>query len=491
MRKFLEKYPVFLLLLPLFVVLHIEKENHGVIIYKFIYDDIIFLFLTPVVCYGIAWPLMRSVRKAAITTALLLMLFYFFGEMKEMVKWFFPGTIWQSYTLLFPLSIVLLIAGIIFVKRSKSKFFKAYLFLNTLLLLFIVADLASILFFDNKNEKNHQLPVLTNNCSDCVKPDIYYLVFDSYSSSSFLKNHFNYDNSAIDSALTAKGFRIIPGSKSNYNLTPFSISSEFRFDYLHGLDTAKGFTMQRYLPAILKVYHSPLMPMMDQLGYKIYNHSIFHFNTYPSTVPAFDMWQMRLLYQRYNLVKKIDRDIGWNFAGWPHLVNRNTLYTYATNRDRHDSITLAHLYQTIAAQEAKPKFVYGHILVPHSPYTWDSVGKPVAPIPLMSPGEDIQAYLSQIGYVNKIMSKLVNQIFESQKKPFIIIIQGDHGYRFFNEEKNTLEFNNFNAMYFYNRDYRLLHDSLTNINTFPIIFNTFLGQQLPMREDHLYFLKYK
>jgi hypothetical protein len=492
MKKFLEKYPVFLLLLPLFIVLHVEKENHRLINYNFVIGEFIFIFAAPVVAYLFAWPIMRSVRKAGFAAVLILIVHYFFGEAKEKLKIIFPETIWQSYTLLLPLVLILLIVAFVFIRRSKASFARTYLFLNVLLLLFIVADAAAILFSDSsKNRYNLPQPSLAKNCTDCVKPDIYYLVFDSYSSTQALKEHFNYDNSGIDSALTAKGFRMIPGSRSNYNLTPFSIGSQFSFDYLPGVDTSQQYFMRKYLPAIMKVYQSPLLPMMHELGYTIYNHSIFDFNSFPTTVPAFDMWNIYMLYQRYNLLKKLDRDIGWHFPNMPHLLSTSGLQDYSQNRDRHDSITLAHLAKTIQAQNPQPKFVYGHILVPHSPYTYDSAGNKIEPIGQLEPEKDLKAYLQQIGHVNRVMTNLVDNIFQSQKRPFVIIIQGDHGYRFFDREKKMLEFPNFNAIYFYNRDYRLVHDSLTNVNTFPVIFNTFFGQQLPMRQDHQYFLYYK
>jgi hypothetical protein len=420
----------------------------------------------------------------------MLIVYYFFGEIKDILKWYYPKTFLQSYTFILPLFLALLICGIIFIRRSKSSFARAYSFLNILLLLFIVSDVAALLFSGRKNDRI-DAPVLSQNYKDSIKPDIYYFIFDSYTSSAALQRHFNFDNSTLDSTLTSKGFRIITGSRSNNNLTPFSISSQFGFNYLPDADTSTEYFMRRYLPAIRKVYHSPLLPMMDSMGYTIYNHSIFNFRSYPSTVPAFDIWETHLLYQQYNLLKKIDQDIGWHFPNMPHLISRNNLHIYAARRDKHDSITLAHLDQTIQRQSDKPKFVYGHLFVPHSPYTFDSAGNKIAPIPLMPPAEDKKAYVAQIAYVNSVMTKLVASIFQSQKRPFIILLQGDHGYRFFNEEKNMLEFPNLSAFYFYNQDYHLLNDSLTNINTFPVIFNTFFGQQLPMREDHFFFLKYK
>ena len=90
------------------------------------------------------------------------------------------------------------------------------------------------------------------------------------------------------------------------------------------------------------------------------------------------------------------------------------------------------------------------------------------------------------------MKKMVDSIFRNSKNNFIIILQGDHGARYQGEEnKKNLEFANLNAMYFYNQDYRLLHDSLSNVNTFRVIFNTFFGKNYPLLKDRSYFLRYR
>ena len=491
MKRLLGKYPFFLWLLPLFVVLHIEKENHQLIHYRFIYKEIIFLLAVPFVIFPLVWLLCRNWRKASLISLVLLAFYYFFGEIKDILKWYMPGTVWQSYTLLLPVFFVLMTACFVYIIRSKRQFARTFRFFNIVLLLFIAADLAAMIFSNNKKHRSRDTPALVHNFADSVKPDIYYLVFDSYSSSKVLKERFNFDNRKLDSLLLSKGFRIITHSKSNYNLTPFSISSQFRFNYLPDADTVTEYFMRRYLPAIHKVFYSPLLPMMDTLGYNIYNHSIFNFESYPTTVTTFDLWRTDLLYQQYNFLKKLDRDIGWQFPNLPHLISRNTLPRYAANRDHRDSMAIAHIRRTIEKQDAKPKFVYGHVLIPHSPYTFDSAGNKIPVIPLLPPEEDEQAYVEQIVYVNTIIAEIIESIFKNQQRPFIIILQGDHGYRFVFDDKNMLEFPNLSAFYFSNGNYSLLHDSLTNINTFPVIFNTFFGQQFPMQPDYQFFLRYK
>jgi hypothetical protein len=89
------------------------------------------------------------------------------------------------------------------------------------------------------------------------------------------------------------------------------------------------------------------------------------------------------------------------------------------------------------------------------------------------------------------MERLVNEIQSKTKRPLVIIIQGDHGYRFFEKDKKQWEFPNFNAFYFSNGDYRFLNDSLTNVNTFTVVANTFFGQTTMLEDGKTYFLQYK
>lgn len=488
LKRILKKYPFFLVLLPVFILTHIEREYHGLIDYSLVYDEILFLLAIPPVVYGFSWLLTRSHRKAGILSLAILLVYYFFGETKDTLKASWPGTIWQSYTFLLIVFLVALIVVAILIIKNKWQFNKTYLFVNTVLILFVVFDLGTVLW-DSVNKKTTANQVFDWS-SDSTKPDIYYFIFDSYTASQFLQEKFGYDNSAIDTALTKKGFRIVPHSHSNYNLTPFSLGSTFHLEYLVDADTTQEYYLKYYLPGVRKVYENPLFPTLHQLGYDIYNHSIFDVSSYPSSVSSFDIWELNSIYQQHNLWKKMERDIGWRFPQWLG-INRRTIYQYAADRDHHDSIALQHIYETIKKQSGKPKFVYGHLFIPHSPYTFDSAGNKIAPIGIMPPEEDMKAYTQQIAYVNTIITKLVDEILAASNKPVAIIIQGDHGYRFFDKGKNQWEFPNFNAFYFSNGDYRLLHDSISNVNTFRVVANTFFKQQYPLLQGNRYFLQYK
>jgi len=488
LKPLLKKYPFYLALLPLFILTHIEREYYGLISYRFVYREIIFLLLIPPVLYLFSWSLMRSHRKAGIMTMALLLVYYFFGELKDSLKAAWPGSVWQSYIFLLGFFLVALCVAAVLIKRSKAKFEKTCLFLNTVLIFFVVFDLGTVLW-SSVNKKGAGQQALTWSASS-EKPDIYYFIFDSYTSTRFLRDKFGFDNSRVDSALTKKGFRVIANSHSNYNLTPFSLGSVFHLDFLPEADTSREYYLRNYLPGVGKVYENPLFPGMARLGYEVYNHSIFDIRSYPSSVPAYDIWGLNTIYQQHNLWEKMQTDIGWQFPRWLRS-KRNTIQEYAASRDKHDSIAQQHISKTIQQPSSKPKFVYGHLFIPHSPYTFDSAGNKIEPIGVMPIDEDMKAYTQQIVYVNRIMMDLVEKILSSPKRPVAIIIQGDHGYRFFDKDKKQWEFPNFNAFYFSNGDYRLLHDSLTNVNTFRVVANTFFGQQYPMLKGHTWFLQYK
>jgi hypothetical protein len=488
LKRILKKYPFFLLLLPVFILTHIEREYHGQIDYILVYDEIIFLLAIPPVVYLFSWLVTRKHRKAGILSLAILLVYYFFGETKDTLKQSWPGTIWQSYTFLLIVFFLLLIAVAVLLIKNKWQFEKTYLFVNTVLILFVVFDLSTVLW-DSVNKRTAAQKQFDWR-TDSTKPDIYFFIFDSYTSSQFLQEKFGYANSAIDTDLTKKGFKIIPFSQSNYNLTPFSLGSTFHLDYLPGVDTMQEYYLKYYLPGVKKVYENPLFPTLHQLGYDIYNHSIFDVSGFPSSIPQFDMWGLNSIYQQHNLWKKMETDIGWQFPGWLR-INRRTLYDYAADRDRHDSIALQHIFETVRKPSARPKFVYGHLFIPHSPYTFDSSGNKIQPIGTMSLEEDMKAYTLQVAFVNTIISRLTGVIQSVLKRPLVIIVQGDHGYRFFDTSKRQWEFPNFNAFYFSNGDYRLLHDSISNVNTFRVVANTFFKQQYPLLQGNRYFLQYK
>ena len=494
-RTFFERFPLFLFLIPVFVIVHIEREYHGLINYAFVYRQVIELLIAPVVIWLLSFILFRDLRKSLAFCLAFMLVFYFFADLKDGLTELWKNSFFSSYKFLLPFTGLALLVTYVTIRKSASQFRSMFLFANVLFLCFIVADLVLIVLYSQKQQRPALMHEIgKSNCNDCVKPDIYYVVFDSYTSSTRLKNEFGYDNSRMDSFLSHKGFYQVKQSRSNYNFTPYSIGSTLNYDYFHGIPAEKKVYLRDYLPYIGLIRDNNLVRLLESKGYQIVNHSIFDFRKHPSTIPPYDLWSINILYKRHNIFKKIDMEIGWimrSRLGPPASGDDMLSNDYIRSRDKHDSLAIAALNATLEEKNITPRFVYTHIEIPHAPFSFDSLGTRHAVPVSLSPEEDKHSYIQQLVYSNKQVIKVIDAIFAKSTRPFIIVLQGDHGFKYFNPTKRAYEFDNLNAFYFYNKDYRLLHDSLTSVNTFRVVLNTFFGTDLSLRKDTTVFLPYQ
>lgn len=494
-KRILERVPLFMVTIPLFVAVHIEQQYHGMIDYALVYKDLLALFIPPLVIVPVAYWLLKRWNKAYLFSIATLIIWYFFCDVKARLQTYAPDAFYSSYSFLLPLLIVLLVVLFGILKKRTESTNKAHFFFNLAFLLFILADAISMLLVPSRNKDygDRQKSISRNHipCDSCTKPDIYYIIFDAYASSAVLQSEFGYKN-PVDSFLKNRRFFLVGHSRSNYNLTPFSISSSFNLDYLPHLDARKEIHMDMYVPGIYSVYKSELPVILKKEGYTIINHSIFDLRGYPLNMPSFDAWHINDLYSRHQLVKQVNDDIGWKIKEKMPLLNMPGDSTaYARKRNLFLDSTWQAIRRTIATPQVTPRFVYCHFILPHEPYSFDSSGRIISLVDYPLPMEkEKAAYIQQVAYANRIMQQLVERI-QAAPRPAVIIIQGDHGIRFTRQRNIPLEFPNFNAIYFYNQDYSRLNDTMTNVNTFRVVFNSILGTKYPLLKDSCITLNYK
>jgi len=480
MRKFLEKYPLFLLLLPAFVVIHLENEWHTLIPYKFVYDRVIILFIVPFIILGIWYLFFRTISIASLMTLCCLLPLYYTGEFKNWLSDKFPHSFLQSYSFLMAVLIVIVLVLFFVLRKKQALPRKLFFFINTAIFLFIAADVVKIFLLGSKNkyvvDVKHKLSY--HPCDSCKKPDIYYIIFDAYASSKQLKDRYGYSNQAIDDYLRNKGFYIVKDSKSSYNFTTFSVGSILNMNYLKNVDTINKTTDREYLQALRLSYKNEVVTFLQNEGYSILNHSVFDFDSHPTSINNFDLWGIRRLYDENNLLFKLGRDIGYHLpAKIEALLNNDRNYVYTPfNMRQHTDKTLKEIMTSVKLKTERPKFVYGHFVRTHPPYFYDSSGKLFG----SSPPTSGVAYLHQIAFSNNIIKQITDSIMIYSNRPTVIIFQGDHGISFENPINQQDFFSNFNAIYFSNKNYGLLTDSTHNVNTFRIVLNTFFDQEMKL-----------
>jgi len=324
------------------------------------------------------------------------------------------------------------------------------------------------------------------------KPDIYFLIFDAYSSSLALKEQYHFDNGDFDRFLTEKGFHIQRESFSNYKYTILSMPSILNMEYLGQLRDVKGGPVAEYYYLSDLIKDNDLMYWLGTTGYDIVNCSIFDLRGHPSPITESLLPLQTRLITDQTFYSRFYRDVGWNFYQFTVNPLSEKEIDLSLNNDNK---LIDRLIAVSNAPSAHPRFIYGHFNIPHPPYYFDQLGnrRKVAAPYRPTDEDNVQEYLDYLTYTNKRAEEMIGDILTNTHGQAVIILMGDHGLRYHDRlGYNPLSFvQNQNAVYFPDRDYHLFYDSISGVNQFRVVLNTLFGQNLPLLKDSIVNVKDK
>jgi hypothetical protein len=410
--------------------------------------------------------------------------FFFFGNIQDSLKGLLPGTVFTQYRFILPFSFFLFLIICFRVKRIKTSLLKITAYLNILLIILILFDIGLLMVKFPATKKKQEFNLSAEGflpCDTCSYPDIFYIVPDQYTGNTALKEVFQFDNSKFESELERRGFFVCKKGSSNYNLTPFSIASTLNMDYLTLKQGRQDYSTVSYSYEVIR--NSRVLKFLRTCHYQFYNCSIFDFKDQPAhKYTAFLPYGTALVTASTFFDRlKIDLRPVAEKGKFGKNLQEKLLYEY---RDFND--TILSLTNALAALPASsPKFVYTHLIMPHYPYYFDSKGQPLSLEKLFGlKNTTSKDYVEYLQYTNKKLLQLIDHILTVSPEPPIIVVLADHGFR---QLRSTVDhkydFVNLNAVYFPNRNYNLMFDSIGNVNEFRVIFNSFFGQKLPLLKD--------
>jgi hypothetical protein len=156
-------------------------------------------------------------------------------------------------------------------------------------------------------------------------------------------------------------------------------------------------------------------------------------------------------------------------------------------------------------RRAGPKFIFAHIISPHPPFVFDSVGKPLVLSHSFTfqdanefPGslkEYRESYVGQVQFVNQKLEETIAAILAQSDVPPIIILQADHGSGMLTDltsPENTCireRFSPFAAYYLPDVKREVIPPDTSNLNIFRIILNAYFDAHLPLLQNQQYFYK--
>jgi hypothetical protein len=283
------------------------------------------------------------------------------------------------------------------------------------------------------------------------------------------------------------GFYIASCAQSNYSKTDLSLSSSLNMDYVTALDPALAPDNTDRLPLWNLIKDNQVKKMFHEMGYRTIafetGFDFSHLNDldvfYAPQRKGFN--EFEILYIRTTLARLFD-DAG--------LLAR----FHYTPEDRKRELILFDLEQlkNIPLMPG-PKFVFAHLVIPHQPFVFGPNGEASVIQERVNKGNTYYTkHDYELGYVNqaKFISEQISQVVESIIKnsaiPPIIIMQGDHGPSHLDEATRMGILN----AYYFPDEQPALHSSITPVNSFRVLFNTYFGTEFNLLKDASYYSEY-
>jgi hypothetical protein len=273
---FMKRFPFFPFLFTLFPVISLFANNIREIPGSVLQRPIIVSLLFAVVLILITFTLVKNWRRAAITTAIVLILFFTFGHLYDFLNNHpVAGIQLGRFRFLAPAYLALAGIGIWWSLGSKRDLAQISMVMNAISVLLVVIPLFQVVSFEIQKSitadqisrierAGSQLEVNSPN----IKPDIYYIILDTYARADVLMEDFNFNNAGFLDNLRQMGFYVADCSLTNYPSTNISLGSSLNLVYLQDLakDLPPGGNFETLLADFLK--HNQVRKQLEGIGYR-------------------------------------------------------------------------------------------------------------------------------------------------------------------------------------------------------------------------------
>jgi len=311
-------------------------------------------------------------------------------------------------------------------------------------------------------------------------PDIYYLVFDELAGFESMREYFhNQKADEFKTFLKDREFHVFEESRSSDIWSIHQIATRLNyFDYEYNKRHE-----ERWLYSIT---NNKAFALVESKGYTtvVLEQLSWFFPTMPAfradhvyDITMFETVAHHILYDDF-LMMVADKTMFY-----PLNHEKDHIETkYKAVRQFNDFAI-----ERVANLEdiRSPRFVYMHLLMPHWPYLYDADGNPVH----HDNYREFDYYEGYYEYTIKAIENMVIGLMENAdpENPPVIVLQSDHGVRVNYLDPGNVDYPEefgrdiFFAMYTPGMDASQLPTNIDPINTLPIVFNHYLGENIPLR----------
>jgi hypothetical protein len=511
-ENFLYRIPFYPFLIGLYPVLFLWQINYSQVQAFVIPPALLLAVEICVPVYLVCWLILRhNPLKAAALAGLALFMFYTYGALfAQFDNLSVAGHIIGRHRYTLPAWLLITAVAAFFIIRSRSNFHNFNLIFNLVSMVLVMVTLAQIGYFwlssNPFQQKARKKPAETTLTSSGQKvtdtrPDVYYILMDAFSRQDLLQSEYHLDDSAFIKNLQDLGFTVPDCTQSNYINTEYSMSATLNMNYLDGL----GFSIPalvadnsgKLLIPIGK--HNLVFSKFEDLGYQtVAFHTAYpivnitdadiYYDFEATSMPSqrVESSNFRYMFFKTTMMRvmiEAQENSPQAFSTLPawiiQFINpKDTRFDSRNYRQYQANLYNFDMIEKIPGIPGK-KFVYAHLLATHPPFTFTPTGG-FRDIFQDTP----EAYRDQVQYVEIRQIQMVKTLLAKSTNPPVIIIQGDHGYSTNPENLPRI----LNAYYLPGNRAQKLYPSITPVNTFRLILNTYFGGNYSMLPDNSYWL---
>ncbi|MGB1361134.1 MAG: hypothetical protein ACPG8V_03355 [Alphaproteobacteria bacterium] len=418
------------------------KTNH------FLIENITYSFVFWILGYMVAYAVWLSLIEKMVLTYNISFSFMYVSVFSQV--FIYPLFFLKSFRYL----ITIIILGIIIylVKKYKNKVIDVITFF---ILVMTAVNVFNIGIKEYNNSYKKDALLKEYNSIDVKydfknKPNVYYLVADSYSSPYTIKNMYNINNSKMDIWLKKQGFYMQNNTHSNYQWTFYSMWFAFTMNYPKYLDTVKIPVQLWYNidgDFITRSGHNEVVKTFIENGYDVYIESTDKIQKNKNGV----------LHNKVNIMYEFLNFL--NFEKFFNIKNDESKLYFSENIKK-------------IKINNNPKFIYLHSKQAHDG-SKGCIKKDISDI------DTIDGYKLQLECVNEDIKKTIQFIKKKDPSAFIIL-QSDHGRRSLGDFKEDRIKQYHSIMLGVNWEKECAYlgrENYTPVNLFPRVFSCLSGQK--------------
>lgn len=490
----IKRLPFHLFLLPMYFICSKYVQFQGLSGIKIAIISFLQIATLVLFTFLLFYFVLRDWLKASLFTLFCTILFLFWGDLRVFLQKSESLHFISYYKILLPVLLLLFFLFRWIIRTQKSQV-KVTIFFNLLSFVYLGIEIINLIQLQSVSKENSSAVQVSLPDSLINKqPDIYYILADCYPSSSYQREMLGINNNYFEDSLETHGFYVLKQSKSNYNRTIFSMLSAFNMQYLDIVDTLQPAGPKQYALAIREIKFAQFFTYLNNADYKIINLSIF------------DLAETKAL-RKQNFLAVPEKEMFFSHTFWNyfsrdiyyHWILNTVNYKQRLNKESREPLkqynkqiidTLLNTNFSLGEKET-PVFVYAHLNMPHYPYFYNETGVPYNQDSIY--GKEMTTSKKRFGgyirYTNKQLLRLIQSIKNKTNGDAVIILQSDHGFSDLDPAKKTDAFRNFTSFYFPDRDYSMLSDTMSNVNTFRVVLNKYMHLKLPLIKDSTFFIR--